>query len=264
MPRWPPALAQLPPGAQPAAEGGAAAGESRPHRLHRRRYEDGRGLRLWGGGEHPLLAPFVGAAVKAWCSRWVGIAQRMCSEPPGRSSGCSSRPEFCSLGLRLGNWGCAFLQIEVGRSSWPLDRPYLTLVPSVALMTPADSKLDRNRCGVRMFKEGKGKPFRSKRPSGEVVWGCPIAMCPPPPPQRPHSRLPGAGSGTEVGPPAAHLQPTLPSPRAVRALLYPRENTTGPRAVPPCSGRLMWGHSSFSSPAAVGSVEQTSGCCLIL
>ncbi|XP_065586444.1 protein XNDC1N [Cyrtonyx montezumae] len=55
--------------------------------------------------------------------------------------------------IDIGNWGCAFLQIEVGRSSWPLDRPFLTLVPSVALMTPADSKLDRNRCGVRMFKE---------------------------------------------------------------------------------------------------------------
>ncbi|KAM6093575.1 protein XNDC1N [Chlamydotis macqueenii] len=53
----------------------------------------------------------------------------------------------------VGNCGCAFLQIEVGRSSWPLDRPYLTLLPSVALMTPADSKLGRNRCGVRMFKE---------------------------------------------------------------------------------------------------------------
>ncbi|XP_050770342.1 short transient receptor potential channel 2-like [Gymnogyps californianus] len=53
----------------------------------------------------------------------------------------------------VGNCGCAFLQIEVGRSSWPLDRPYLILVPSVALMTPADSKLDQNRCGVRMFKE---------------------------------------------------------------------------------------------------------------
>uniref|UniRef100_A0A8D0FUG8 DNA-repair protein Xrcc1 N-terminal domain-containing protein n=1 Tax=Strix occidentalis caurina TaxID=311401 RepID=A0A8D0FUG8_STROC len=53
----------------------------------------------------------------------------------------------------VGNCGCAFLQIEVGRSSWPLNQPYLTLVPSVALMTPADSKLDRNRCGVRMFKE---------------------------------------------------------------------------------------------------------------
>ncbi|RMC11978.1 hypothetical protein DUI87_11111 [Hirundo rustica rustica] len=54
---------------------------------------------------------------------------------------------------KSGNYGCAFLQIEVGRSSWPRDQPYLTLVPTVTLMTPADSKLDQNRCGVRMFKE---------------------------------------------------------------------------------------------------------------
>ncbi|KAF4800741.1 DNA repair protein XRCC1 isoform X1 [Turdus rufiventris] len=53
----------------------------------------------------------------------------------------------------IGNYGCAFLQIEVGRSSWTCDQPYLTLVPTVTLMTPADSKLDQNRCGVRMFKE---------------------------------------------------------------------------------------------------------------
>ncbi|NWI89042.1 TRPC2 protein, partial [Pitta sordida] len=53
----------------------------------------------------------------------------------------------------VGNCGCAFLQIEVGRSSWPRDQPYVTLVPTVTLMTPGDSKLERNRCGVRMFKE---------------------------------------------------------------------------------------------------------------
>ncbi|XP_050187285.1 protein XNDC1N isoform X3 [Myiozetetes cayanensis] len=53
----------------------------------------------------------------------------------------------------IGNCGCAFLQIEVGRSSWPRDQPYVTLVPTVTLMTPDDSKLGRNRCGVRMFKE---------------------------------------------------------------------------------------------------------------
>lgn len=151
--------------------------------------------------------------MKAWCSRWVGIAQRMCSEPPRRSSGCSSRPEFCSLGLHLGNWGCAFLQIEVGRSSWPLDRPYLTLVPSVTLMTPADSKLDRNRCGVRMFKEGKGKSIHSKRPSGEVVWGCPIALCPPPPmtPQQTSWCWQRDRSGTACGSPAANPSVTAGS-----------------------------------------------------
>uniref|UniRef100_A0A7M4FGX0 XRCC1 N-terminal domain containing 1, N-terminal like n=2 Tax=Crocodylus porosus TaxID=8502 RepID=A0A7M4FGX0_CROPO len=56
--------------------------------------------------------------------------------------------------IDVGNCGCAFLQIEVGRSSWPLDQPYVTLLPSTTLMTPADSKLDQNRLGVRMFKEG--------------------------------------------------------------------------------------------------------------
>ncbi|KAM4788633.1 protein XNDC1N isoform 1-T2 [Cyanocitta cristata] len=55
--------------------------------------------------------------------------------------------------IDVGNYGSAFLQIEVGRSSWPCDQPYLTLVPTVTLMTPADSKQDQNRCGVRMFKE---------------------------------------------------------------------------------------------------------------
>ncbi|NXP17090.1 XRCC1 protein, partial [Scytalopus superciliaris] len=53
----------------------------------------------------------------------------------------------------IGNCGCAFLQIEVGRSSWPRHQPYLTLVPTVTLMTPEESKLGQNRCGVRMFKE---------------------------------------------------------------------------------------------------------------
>ncbi|XP_075775779.1 short transient receptor potential channel 2 isoform X2 [Pelodiscus sinensis] len=56
--------------------------------------------------------------------------------------------------MDIGNCGCAFLQVEVGRSSWPPDQPYVTLLPSTTLMTPADSKLGRNRSGVRMLKEG--------------------------------------------------------------------------------------------------------------
>ncbi|NXO01668.1 XRCC1 protein, partial [Rhinopomastus cyanomelas] len=55
----------------------------------------------------------------------------------------------------IGNCGCAFVQLEVGRSSWPLARPFLPLLPSVTLMSPGDSRLERNRCGVRMFKEGE-------------------------------------------------------------------------------------------------------------
>ncbi|XP_050794401.1 protein XNDC1N isoform X2 [Gopherus flavomarginatus] len=56
--------------------------------------------------------------------------------------------------IDIGNCGCAFVQVDVGRSFWPLEQPYVTMVPSTTLMTPADSKLDRNRSGVRMFKEG--------------------------------------------------------------------------------------------------------------
>nr|XP_028581595.1 short transient receptor potential channel 2-like isoform X2 [Podarcis muralis] len=56
--------------------------------------------------------------------------------------------------IDVGNCGSAFLQIDVGRSSWPLDQSYLTLLPTTALMMPADAKLDKNRSAVRMFKEG--------------------------------------------------------------------------------------------------------------
>ncbi|NWU47786.1 TRPC2 protein, partial [Dromas ardeola] len=80
----------------------------------------------------------------------VGPSPPLARCPPDGGGGAEPHvpPRF-----NAGNCGCAFLQIEVGRSSWPLDQPFLTLVPSVALMTPADSKLDQNRCGVRMFKE---------------------------------------------------------------------------------------------------------------
>ncbi|XP_043928715.1 short transient receptor potential channel 2-like [Protopterus annectens] len=56
--------------------------------------------------------------------------------------------------LEEGNSGSAFVQIEVARSSWPLDKPYVMFLPNTTLMTPADSKLGKNRTGVRMFKEG--------------------------------------------------------------------------------------------------------------
>lgn len=57
--------------------------------------------------------------------------------------------------LSPGNCGCAFLQIDVGRSSWSLDRPFVTLLPATMLMSLADSKQGKNRSGVRMFKDGK-------------------------------------------------------------------------------------------------------------
>ncbi|XP_036603654.1 putative short transient receptor potential channel 2-like protein [Trichosurus vulpecula] len=56
--------------------------------------------------------------------------------------------------IDVGNCGCALLQVDVGRSSWPPGRPFLTLLPMATLMSPADSKLGKNRSGVRMFKDG--------------------------------------------------------------------------------------------------------------
>ncbi|KAI1903447.1 hypothetical protein AGOR_G00027290 [Albula goreensis] len=56
--------------------------------------------------------------------------------------------------IDVGNCGSAFIQIDVGRSSWPLEQPYVTLLPTATLMSPADSKQDKGRTGVRMFKRG--------------------------------------------------------------------------------------------------------------
>uniref|UniRef100_H0XIA2 Transient receptor ion channel domain-containing protein n=1 Tax=Otolemur garnettii TaxID=30611 RepID=H0XIA2_OTOGA len=54
--------------------------------------------------------------------------------------------------IDVGNCGCAFLQIDVGRSSWSLDKPFITLLPATMLMSLTDSKQGKNRSGVRMFK----------------------------------------------------------------------------------------------------------------
>lgn len=76
--------------------------------------------------------------------------------PHAQSGSIFPSPLNSSLNLlSLGNCGCAFLQIDVGRSSWSLDRPFVTLLPATMLMSLADSKQGKNRSGVRMFKDGK-------------------------------------------------------------------------------------------------------------
>ncbi|KAM9079718.1 protein XNDC1N isoform 3-T4 [Megaptera novaeangliae] len=55
--------------------------------------------------------------------------------------------------IDVGNCGRAFPQIDVGRSSWSLDRPFVTLLPAAMLMSLADSKQGKNRSGNRMFKD---------------------------------------------------------------------------------------------------------------
>ncbi|KAJ8342310.1 hypothetical protein SKAU_G00322380 [Synaphobranchus kaupii] len=60
--------------------------------------------------------------------------------------------------IDVGNCGSAFIQIDVGRSSWPLERSYVTLLPTATMMSPADSKQEKGRTGVRMFKRGDFLP----------------------------------------------------------------------------------------------------------
>ncbi|KAJ8798245.1 hypothetical protein J1605_001370 [Eschrichtius robustus] len=55
--------------------------------------------------------------------------------------------------IDVGNCGRAFPQIDVGRSSWSLDRPFVTLLPAAMLMSLADSKQGKNCSGNRMFKD---------------------------------------------------------------------------------------------------------------
>ncbi|XP_034149348.1 DNA repair protein XRCC1-like [Esox lucius] len=55
--------------------------------------------------------------------------------------------------IDVGNCGSAFIQIDVGRSSWRMDQPYITLLPTTTLMSPAESRQGTGRRGVRMFKK---------------------------------------------------------------------------------------------------------------
>lgn len=107
------------------------------------------------------------------------ISSRMeeCSLPPWFPCVQSEEPlsfhhPYPSLNLLpSGNCGCAFLQIDVGRSSWSLDRPFVTLLPATMLMSLADSKQGKNRSGVRMFKDGKESKSRNeKETEGERLW----------------------------------------------------------------------------------------------
>ncbi|KAK7084631.1 Transient receptor putative cation channel, subfamily C, member, partial [Halocaridina rubra] len=55
--------------------------------------------------------------------------------------------------IDLGNSGSVMISIDVGRSSWPSNQPLVTLLPTVALMTPAEWRAGKNALAVRMFKQ---------------------------------------------------------------------------------------------------------------
>ncbi|XP_030649143.1 transient receptor potential cation channel subfamily C member 2b [Chanos chanos] len=60
--------------------------------------------------------------------------------------------------IDVGNCGSAFIQVDAGRSSWPVHHPYVTLLPATTLMGPADSRQGTGRKGVRMFKKADFLP----------------------------------------------------------------------------------------------------------
>uniref|UniRef100_A0A8B9HNY1 Short transient receptor potential channel 2-like n=1 Tax=Astyanax mexicanus TaxID=7994 RepID=A0A8B9HNY1_ASTMX len=64
--------------------------------------------------------------------------------------------------IDVGNLGSAFIQVDVGRSSWPSDHPYVALLPTATLMSPADSRQGKGRQTVRMFKTADFLPQAAK------------------------------------------------------------------------------------------------------
>ncbi|XP_033627810.1 DNA repair protein XRCC1-like [Asterias rubens] len=50
----------------------------------------------------------------------------------------------------LGNYGSAFVEILVQKSSWSSNR-FVTLIPATILMSPMECKSGQNKCGVKMF-----------------------------------------------------------------------------------------------------------------
>ncbi|KAK8396792.1 hypothetical protein O3P69_005031 [Scylla paramamosain] len=54
--------------------------------------------------------------------------------------------------IDIGNAGSVMIGVEVGRSAWPISRPYVTLIPTVTFMTRAEVTSGQNRSSVRMFK----------------------------------------------------------------------------------------------------------------
>ncbi|XP_045121923.1 uncharacterized protein LOC123510675 [Portunus trituberculatus] len=57
------------------------------------------------------------------------------------------------LYLDIGNAGSAMIGVEVGRSAWPITRPYVTLIPTVTFMTRSEVMAGQNRSSVRMFNK---------------------------------------------------------------------------------------------------------------
>ncbi|XP_072043201.1 uncharacterized protein [Amphiura filiformis] len=52
----------------------------------------------------------------------------------------------------IGNYGSAFVEVQVRRSSWP-DGKSVTMIPATMMMTPQHCKIGKNKCTVKMFSK---------------------------------------------------------------------------------------------------------------
>ncbi|KAL7644338.1 UNVERIFIED_CONTAM: hypothetical protein RMT77_005165 [Armadillidium vulgare] len=55
--------------------------------------------------------------------------------------------------IDIGNYNCAMIRVDVGMSTWPSTQDFVSLLPTVVLMTPTDCRTERNSKAVRMFKK---------------------------------------------------------------------------------------------------------------
>ena len=54
----------------------------------------------------------------------------------------------------LGNAGSAFVEIFVGQSMWPPEKDFVSFLPSTMLMSPTDSKTNKNKESIKMLNPG--------------------------------------------------------------------------------------------------------------
>ncbi|XP_066502227.1 short transient receptor potential channel 2 isoform X2 [Hoplias malabaricus] len=74
--------------------------------------------------------------------------------------------------IDVGNFGSAFIQVDVGRSSWPSDHSYVTLLPTATLMSPTDSRQGKGGQGVRMFKNADFLPQAAEESWDRLMVTC--------------------------------------------------------------------------------------------
>ena len=62
----------------------------------------------------------------------------------------------------IGTIWCATVEIQVGRSEWPLSQEFVTLAPTSSVMTPQDCRAENSFNKTRMFGSGRTERERER------------------------------------------------------------------------------------------------------